>query len=257
MTLAEQNAALIEKSMGMLSDEVKAVYGENQKHVEAQEHLKNAFGVGDTAPMFELPDADGNTVSLAEVLKNGPTVVSFYRGAWCPFCNLELRAMQQELANAEAANVTLVAISPNTPDISSDFAKEIEVTFPVLSDVDNVVAKQFNDILFSGKNVMMEFYAPWCGHCKKLAPVWDELGTAFADSDKIVVAKMDATANDVPDSRFDVKGFPTLVFITAEGEIVKYDGGRTIEDLKKFVQEKTGVEPAAAPAADADAKDEL
>lgn len=120
-----------------------------------------------------------------------------------------------------------------------------------------VVAKQFNDILFSGKNVMMEFYAPWCGHCKKLAPVWDELGTAFADSDKIVVAKMDATANDVPDSRFDVKGFPTLVFITAEGDIVKYDGGRTIEDLKKFVQEKTGVEPAAAPAADADAKDEL
>ena len=144
MTLAEQNAALIEKSMGMLSDEVKAVYGENQKHVEAQEHLKNALGVGDTAPMFELPDADGNTVSLAEVLKNGPAVVSFYRGAWCPFCNLELRAMQQELANAEAANVTLVAISPNTPDISSDFAKEIEVTFPVLSDVDNVVAKQFN-----------------------------------------------------------------------------------------------------------------
>lgn len=130
--------------MGMLSDEVKAVYGENQKHVEAQEHLKNALGVGDTAPMFELPDADGNTVSLAEVLKNGPAVVSFYRGAWCPFCNLELRAMQQELANAEAANVTLVAISPNTPDISSDFAKEIEVTFPVLSDVDNVVAKQFN-----------------------------------------------------------------------------------------------------------------
>ena len=144
MTLAEQNAALIEKSMGMLSDEVKAVYGENQKHVEAQEHLKNALGVGDTAPMFELPDADGNTVSLAEVLKNGPAVVSFYRGAWCPFCNLELRAMQQELANASAANVTLVAISPNTPDISADFAKEIEVTFPVLSDVDNVVAKQFN-----------------------------------------------------------------------------------------------------------------
>ena len=144
MTLAEQNAALIEKSMGMLSDEVKAVYGENQKHVEAQEHLKNALGVGDTAPMFELPDANGDTVSLAEVLKNGPAVVSFYRGSWCPFCNLELRAMQQELANASAANVTLVAISPNTPDISADFAKEIEVTFPVLSDVDNVVAKQFN-----------------------------------------------------------------------------------------------------------------
>jgi protein disulfide-isomerase A1 len=68
-----------------------------------------------------------------------------------------------------------------------------------------VVAKQFNEILFSGKNVMMEFYAPWCGHCKKLEPVWNELGAAFAGSDKVVVAKMDATANDVPDPRFDVK----------------------------------------------------
>lgn len=118
-----------------------------------------------------------------------------------------------------------------------------------------VVAKQFDEILFGGKNVMMEFYAPWCGHCKKLEPVWNDLGTAFAGNDKVVVAKMDATANDVPDSRFDVRGFPTLVFISESGEINKYDGGRTIEDLTKFVQEKTGAEPAAAPAADA--KDEL
>lgn len=144
MTLAEQNAALVEKSMTMFSDDVKAIYGANQKHVEAQEHLKNALGVGDTVPSFALPDANGDTVSLADVLADGPVVLSFYRGSWCPFCNLELRAMQQELANAEAANVTLVAISPNTPDISSEFAKEIEVTFPVLSDVDNAVARQFN-----------------------------------------------------------------------------------------------------------------
>lgn len=114
-----------------------------------------------------------------------------------------------------------------------------------------VVAKQFDEILFGAKkNVMMEFYAPWCGHCKKLEPVWNELGTAFAGSDKVVIAKMDATANDVPDSRFDVKGFPTLMFISETGDISKYDGGRTLEDLTKFLQEKVGVEPA-------EAKDEL
>lgn len=144
MTLAEQNAALIAKSLATFSDEVKAVYGKNQQHVEAQGLLEQALGVGDAAPMFELPDASSQMVSLADVLKSGPAVVSFYRGSWCPFCNLELRAMQQELANAEAANVTLVAISPNLPDTSLEFVNEIEVTFPVLSDVDNVVAKQFN-----------------------------------------------------------------------------------------------------------------
>lgn len=144
MSLADQTAALTQKSMTMFSDDVKAVYGKNQKHAEAQLSADDALGVGDSAPMFELPDAHGNPVSLAEVLENGPVVISFYRGAWCPFCNLELRAMQQELANAEAANVTLVAISPNSPDTSLEFANEIEVTFPVLSDTDNVVAKQFN-----------------------------------------------------------------------------------------------------------------
>lgn len=115
-----------------------------------------------------------------------------------------------------------------------------------------VVGKSFNDIVLGGKNVMMEFYAPWCGHCKKLEPTWNELGTAFAGSDKVIVAKMDATANDVPDSRFDVKGFPTIIFISESGEISKYEGGRTLDDLKKYVTDKVGVEPAAT-----EAKDEL
>jgi protein disulfide-isomerase A1 len=116
-----------------------------------------------------------------------------------------------------------------------------------------VVAKTFNEILFAGKNVLMEFYAPWCGHCKNLEPVYNELGEAFKGNDKVVIAKMDATANDVPDQRFDVKGFPTLMFISAEGEISKYEGGRTLEDFSKFLQEKVGAEPAAKE----DAKDEL
>jgi len=101
-----------------------------------------------------------------------------------------------------------------------------------------LVGKNFNDIaLDTTKDVFVEFYAPWCGHCKKLAPVWDELGKAFDDNEKIVIAKMDATANSVPDE-INVKGFPTLILFTADNKQgITYSGERDLASLKKFVTE--------------------
>merc|ERR1711974_465315 len=86
---------------------------------------------------------------------------------------------------------------------------------------------------------MGEFYAPWCGHCKALAPKYDDLASLYADSewkDKVVVAKVDATANDVPD---EIQGFPTIKLYPAgaKSEPVTYSGSRTVEDLIKFVKE--------------------
>jgi protein disulfide-isomerase A1 len=121
-----------------------------------------------------------------------------------------------------------------------------------------VVAKQFQEIVLSGKNVFVEFYAPWCGHCKRLEPVWTELGEKYKDRADLVIAKMDATANDVPDDRFDVKGFPTLYFVDSKGEIKKYGGGRSIEDLTKYVSDALGIEvPAAGAGESGEKKDEL
>jgi peroxiredoxin len=157
VTLAEDNAAFIEISGAKATDEMKAIYKTAQEHIISEGILEKALGVGDTAPMFELPDANGDMVSLADVLASGPAVVSFYRGAWCPFCNLELRAMQRELASAEASNVTLVAISPNTPDTSRDLVSEAELTFPVLSDAENAVAKQFN-LVYEMESGLVDFY---------------------------------------------------------------------------------------------------
>ncbi|WP_326930237.1 peroxiredoxin-like family protein [Exiguobacterium artemiae] len=74
--------------------------------------------VGDEAPRFTLPNASGQSVSLEDLLQNGPVIVTFYRGGWCPYCNLELRAYQRELGKIEANGATLVAISPETPDHS-------------------------------------------------------------------------------------------------------------------------------------------
>lgn len=80
----------------------------------------------------------------------------------------------------------------------------------------------------------------WCGHCKKLEPIWTELGEAVKAMEGITIAKMDATANDVPDDKISVKGFPTIKFVTKGGEVKDYTGGRALEDFKKFLEKEAG-----------------
>jgi len=124
--------------------ERKAVYDAQARALEESDLLERALRTGDRAPMFELPDAFGNMVGLADVLATGPVILSFYRGSWCPFCNLELRALQRELAAAQAGGVNLVAVSPNKPDMSRQLIEEHGLEFSVLSDHRNDVASQFN-----------------------------------------------------------------------------------------------------------------
>jgi len=103
-----------------------------------------------------------------------------------------------------------------------------------------IVGKTFQDIVFDKeKDVFVEFYAPWCGHCKKLEPIWDELGEHFEDkAPNVVIAKIDATANSVPDG-IDVQGFPTLIFFPADNKQgVQYNADRDLESLKAFVLEQ-------------------
>jgi peroxiredoxin len=157
MTLAEELAARTAKSRETFDERRTAVYRKAAEALAKSDLLETALREGDQAPMFELPDAYGSPVSLATLLEDGPVIVSFYRGAWCPFCNLEIRALQRELASVEAAGAALVAISPNKPDVTLELIDDGELTFPVLSDQDNRVAKQFG-IVYEMEEGMIDYY---------------------------------------------------------------------------------------------------
>lgn len=103
-----------------------------------------------------------------------------------------------------------------------------------------VVGKSFEDIVkSSGKYVLLEFYAPWCGHCKSLAPIYEDLAKQHAGNDKLVIAKIDATANEIPGVA--VSGFPTIkFFVPGKDAPVDFSGDRTLEGFNKFLKEQLG-----------------
>ena len=117
-----------------------------------------AKAVGDHAPDFELPDARGGSVALREALAAGPVVLVFYRGAWCPYCNLQLRAFQAALDDIRAAGASLVAVSPQTPDNSLTLAEQAQLAFPLLSDAGNAVARSYG-IVFGLEDGDRELHA--------------------------------------------------------------------------------------------------
>ena len=112
------------------------------------------------------------------------------------------------------------------------------------SSVLDLIPSNFDDVVLkSNKPALVEFFAPWCGHCKKLAPVWEELATKFDSAkDKVSIAKVDADAEKSLGTRFGIQGFPTLKWFDGKSDKPEdYNGGRDLESLTDFVVEKTGI----------------
>jgi peroxiredoxin len=105
------------------------------RRLDAIDFAARAPRVGDEAPAFALPDQHGDEVWLSALLRGGPVVLIFYRGEWCPYCNLQLRTFQSNLAQFAEHRAQLVAISPQTPDHSLSMAERNDLEFVVLSDV--------------------------------------------------------------------------------------------------------------------------
>merc|ERR1719422_2996393 len=134
----------------------------------------------------------------------------------------DMTTFKEFLTELEAGNVEPWIKSEPVPDNSAAGVKV-------------AVAKNFEELVTkSEKDVLVEFYAPWCGHCKKLTPIYDELGEKMAN-EEVEIVKMDATANDVPPA-YDVKGFPTLYWLPKSSKTPKsYNGGREIDDFVKYI----------------------
>lgn len=143
MSLQQELDALRAEFERTAPAERAALYTAKVEELRATFPKEQALAVGAMAPAFTLPDATGMRVSLADVLARGPAFVIFYRGGWCPYCNLQLRAWQRQLPALRAAGATLLAISPQMPDASLSTAEKNELAFPVLSDAGNAVARAF------------------------------------------------------------------------------------------------------------------
>jgi protein disulfide-isomerase A1 len=118
-----------------------------------------------------------------------------------------------------------------------------------------LVASNFDQVARDkSKHAFVEFYAPWCGHCKALAPIWDQLADQFKNREDLVIAKMDATLNEVEGIR--VTGFPTLKWFPKDSdEVIDYSGDRSLEALKKFI-ESDGKQAAQGEAEEEEEEDE-
>jgi peroxiredoxin len=109
--------------------------------------------VGDRAALFELPNAIGLSVKLEELLLKNKVILIFYRGGWCPFCNMQLRAYQNALSDFKKAGAVIVAISPQMPDKSLSMEEKLGLQFTVLSDLGNTVARKYTGVLkYEGKS---------------------------------------------------------------------------------------------------------
>jgi peroxiredoxin len=113
---------------------------------------------GDRAPEFILNDPDGKPVSSTDLLQRGPLVISFYRGVWCPYCNMELQALQAALPELTATGANVVAISPQMAANSRKSVRQNHLAFPILSDPGNTVAAAFG-LRFALPDDLVELYA--------------------------------------------------------------------------------------------------
>ena len=132
------------------------------------------------------------------------------------------------------ADVLSGAVKPHLK--SEDVAPE-DTANPVVV----LKGQSFADIVLNNdKDVFVEFYAPWCGHCKNLAPIWDQLGDKYKKHDQVVIAKMDSTANEIDVENVAVKGFPTLYFFKGNDKKnpLRYEGARELKDLLEYVKKE-------------------
>ena len=143
MSLLEEIAEMRKNSMEQISEEnLKIMQSATEKLIKSG-IVEKCLKEGDRMPAFSLPNAKNEMVSSDTLLREGPLVINFYRGGWCPYCNLELRAFQKVLPEIIDLGAQLVAIAPNLPVQSLSSVEKHSLAFEVLSDIGNKISRQF------------------------------------------------------------------------------------------------------------------
>jgi peroxiredoxin len=143
MSVHAELRAFFDSRQEQIPADVRAVMQRAARELAESGQADEALTVGGKAPSFTLPSATGRTIVLDDLLADGPVVLTFYRGAWCPYCNIALRSLQQHHDAITARGAHLVAVSPQVPDESLSHAEKDELAFDVLSDLGCETAKQF------------------------------------------------------------------------------------------------------------------
>jgi peroxiredoxin len=143
MSLDQQLQKQSQESQQKIPTEAQEVMKTAQEQLEQSGLLDGALTQGDTVPDFVLENQYGDEVSMYESLEDGPIIISFYRGGWCPYCNLELQALQNNLDAFHEAGAALIAITPQNQDESRADEEKHKLEFDILSDPNNVVAEEF------------------------------------------------------------------------------------------------------------------
>ncbi|KAF1743603.1 LOW QUALITY PROTEIN: hypothetical protein MXB_3142 [Myxobolus squamalis] len=154
------------------------------------------------------------------------------------YASIELGSLD-EFKKFEAVLVKFVS-DFQKGNVLQKFIKSEPIPESQEGNVVTVVAKNIDQVVLdSDKDVFIEFYAPWCGHCKKLTPKFEELATLLKDEEKLIICKMDATANEV-EKRFTVEGFPTIFFLKAgdKANPIQYNGKRDVSTMFKWIKEQ-------------------
>jgi len=159
-SLTDQLGETVGAFMSSLPDDDAQAVGASFEKLHASHTGESAITVGEIAPSFTLPAATGEAVTLHSKLNEGPVVLSFYRGGWCPFCNLELQALQALLPEIRALGASLIGISPETPDNSMTTAEKHQLEFDVLSDIGNKTARDYG-LIFTVYEEMRPLYLKW------------------------------------------------------------------------------------------------